>query len=239
MASAPWTLCFWHTMRFVLLLFLIFWWISSFGVSFLYELMMDACCMWLARFDKIPLFLVSFLSLFSGHTVQSFQIWRRGVVSSSCHSTKRCEQGHKARLQIVQNEYKPLVTSTVLLLHIPTPVTNILLLLRLHQHLDCQTVRFIALAFLMRARFRSLVPRMSTFVHPPEYDTVSVLLLNAPGETFGLQTKTVLSTSDEQRVLWIFIHRSKSRRDTRICLVRIQTQVCSIEQMSHLSSRII
>jgi hypothetical protein len=53
MASAPWTLCFWHTMRFVLLFF-IFWWISCFGGSLLYELMMDACRMWLARFDKIP-----------------------------------------------------------------------------------------------------------------------------------------------------------------------------------------
>ena len=58
---------------------------SFFWCSFLYDLMMDACCMWPARFDKIPPFLflssnVFFVS-FSGHTVQPSQTGRCTVIS--------------------------------------------------------------------------------------------------------------------------------------------------------------
>jgi hypothetical protein len=89
--------------------------------------------------------------LFPGHTVQSLQIWPCAVISPSCHSLMEWRRRNIARLQIVQNEYKPLSTSPVrkLLLQLPRPMTSSLLLLRSHQHVDCQTVRLIALLLLV------------------------------------------------------------------------------------------
>lgn len=89
--------------------FLIFWWISFFWCLFLHELMMDACCMWPARFEKIPLSFV-FLSFFcfcffwTHCTVRS--IWLCAVISSFSFLvssvTKQMKGKSKARLQITK-----------------------------------------------------------------------------------------------------------------------------------------
>jgi hypothetical protein len=92
----------------LVLLFLIFWWIPSLWCSFLYEFMMNACCMWPARFDKIPPFSCFFLSLMSlFHSLDTlYSLLRFGVtlclvlhVNQSIVERRRRDI---ARLQIVQ-----------------------------------------------------------------------------------------------------------------------------------------